>query len=59
MGRDNAEAKASIKITPEMISAGAEALRGYDLDGDMPEEAAIWVFEAMYRKHLQSEPQEK
>lgn len=38
-----------IEVTPEMLEAGAEALRGYDLDGDMPQEVAMWVFEAMER----------
>lgn len=34
-------------LSPEVIQAGAEMLRGYDLNGDLSEEVAGWVFCAM------------
>jgi hypothetical protein len=37
----------SLKITPEMARAGADALAGFNLDFESEEEAAIRVFVAM------------
>jgi hypothetical protein len=36
-----------MKTTEAMIDAGAEMLRGYDLDSDLPTEVAERVFDAM------------
>ena len=44
-------------ITEEMVTAGVEILRGYDLDGDAPRDVARWVFSAMQQaRHLPRRP---
>ncbi len=45
-----------IKVTPEMIEAGAEMLVGYDLDGDMPSDVIVWIFNAMIEARRESRP---